>query len=167
MKKNNSSHISVLSILLATTLLCSCGNNVLLDDTRTFNNDTWLRFEPEQFEVTPKSTDDCYNFLLTLTIDTNRYHETGLPVMLEIDNSNHEKRTLFSTLVLRNHNGNWMGTFDEQGNLIITQAVRQYFFFSSTSPHTINVGQRTSKYEIHGIRSLNFKVEKAKLEYPE
>ena len=161
----NTKHL--LPILLVTLMLCSCGKNVLLDDTRTFADNTWKRFQPEQFELTPTSTDDCYNIIVTVTIDTSRYHETGLPIILELDNANHEKRTLFGTLVLRNHNGNWMGSFDEQGNLVIQQAIRQYFFFSSTTTHHISLGQRTSKYEIHGIRSLNLKVEKAKLEYPE
>ena len=157
----------LLSIVFATLILCSCGKKVLLDDTRTFANDTWLRFQPEQFEVTPASTDDCYNFIVTITIDTSRFHETGLPIIMELDNANHEKRTLFSTLVLRNHNGSWMGHFDDHGNLIVTQTVRQYLFFSSTATHSLSLGQRTSKYEIHGIRSLNLKIEKAKLEYPE
>lgn len=159
--------LRLFSLLLGVMLLCSCGKKVLLDDTRTFANDTWLRFQPEQFELTPSSTDDCYNFILTVTIDTSRFHETGLPIIMELDNANHEKRTLFSTLVLRNHNGSWMGNFDEQGYLVLTQSVRQYFFFSSTATHSLSLGQRTSKYEIHGIRSINLKIEKAKLEYPE
>ena len=157
----------ILPILLVSLLLGSCGKKVLLDETRTFDNDTWLRFQPEHFEVTPDNTDDCYNFILTVTIDTTRFRESGLPVMIEIDNSNHESRTLFSTLVLRNHNGNWMGEFDEDGHLVITQAVRQYFFFNTPTTHSINLGQRTNKYEIRGIHSIHFKVEKAKLEYPE
>jgi hypothetical protein len=157
----------LLSIVFATLILCSCGKKVLLDDTRTFANDTWLRFQPEQYEVTPASTDDCYNFILTITIDTSRFHENGLPIIMELDNANHEKRTLFSTLVLRNHNGSWMGKFDDHGNLVVTQTVRQYLFFSSNATHSLSLGQRTSKYEIHGIRSLNLKIEKAKIEYPE
>ena len=156
----------ILSLLILTTL-CSCGKKVILDEDRTFANDTWLRFQPEQFEVTPSSTDDCYNFLVTLTIDTNRYLESGLPLILELENAAHEKRTLFSTVVLRNHDGHWMGTFDENGSLVVTKMVRQYFFFSTASSHTITLGQRTNKYEIHGIRNLNFRIEKAKLEYPE
>ncbi len=154
-------------LLLAMLALCSCGKKVLLDETRTFANDTWLRFQPEQFEVTPHSTDDCYNLIVTITVDTSRFHENGLPILMELDNANHEKRTLFATLVLRNHNGNWMGHFDDHGNLVVTQTVRQYLFFSSTATHSLSLGQRTSKYEIRGIRNLNLKVEKAKLEYPE
>ena len=161
----NTKHL--LPILLVTLMLCSCGKNVLLDDTRTFADNTWMRFQPEQFELTPRSTDDCYNIILTITIDTSRYHASGLPIIMELDNSNHEKRTLFSTLVIRNHDGSWMGTFDNQGNLVVTQMVRQYLFFSSAVTHSLSLGQRTNKYEINGIRNLNLKVEKAKLEYPE
>ena len=158
-------HILLSLIVLST--LCSCGKKIILDEDRTFANDTWLRFQPEQFTVTPGSPDDCYNFLLTLTIDTARFHESGLPVMMEIASPDHEKRTLFSTILLRNYEGHWLGSFDEQGNITVTQAIRQYFFFNTATPHSISLGQRTNKYEIHGIRSLNLKVEKAKLEYPE
>ena len=157
----------VFSALCSLIVLCSCTNKVLLDDTRTFNNDTWLRFQPEHYEVAPTSTDDCYNFILTLHIDTSRYHENGLPVMMEVESQDHEKRTIFSTLVLRNHDGNWLGQFDEQGDLVITQKVREYFFFSTAKPHSINLSQRTHKYEINGIRSLNFKIEEAKVVYPD
>ena len=157
----------VLPILLISLLLGSCGKRVLLDETRTFANDTWFRFQPEKYELTPTSTEECYNFIVTVTIDTSRYHDTGLPIIMELDNANHEKRTLFGTIVLRNHNGNWMGSFDNYGNLIVQHTLRQYLFFSSATTHAVSLGQRTNKYEIHGIRSLNLKVERAKLEYPE
>ena len=158
---------TILSILLITLLFCACNKQVILDETRTFANDTWLRFQPELFELTPSSTDDCYNIILTVTFDTSRYHAPGLPIIIELDNSNHERRTLFGTMVLRNHNGSWMGSFDEQGDMVVSQPVRQYFFFSSAATHSLSLGQRTNKYEIHGIRNINLKVEKAKLEYPE
>ncbi|MBO4600194.1 MAG: hypothetical protein J5641_05600 [Bacteroidales bacterium] len=157
----------LIPLLLSLAAFCSCGKKVILDETRTFDRDTWMRFQPEKFEVTPTSTDDCYNFILTLHIDTSHYHETGLPIIMEIESQDHETRTLFSTLLLRSHDGNWLGTFDDRGDLVITQMVRQYFFFSTATTHSVSLGQRTSKYEIHGIRSLNFKIEQAKLEYPE
>lgn len=158
-------HIIISLIVFAT--LCSCSQKVILDENRTFNNDTWQRFQPEKFSVTPASTDDCYNFLVTVTIDTNRFHEAGLPIIMEIENADHEKRTLFSTLLLRNHEGHWLGAFDDNGTITITQMVRQFFFFNNTTPHSISLGQRTNKYEIYGISNLHFKIEKSKLEYPD
>lgn len=164
MKKHRLTPIAAL--LLASMTFISCGKKVILDETRTFSNDTWMRFQPEHFDVTPASTDDCYNFLVTVTLDTARYRENGLPVMMELESPDHERRTLFSTILLRNDRGSWMGEFGDDGLLTVTKMVRQYYFFSSTATHSLNLGQRTSKYEIHGIRSLNLHIERAKLDIP-
>ena len=165
MRKN----ISLLTLLavMTTALLCSCKNNTLLDETRTFANDTWLRFTPEHYSVEVANTEDCYNFTVNLTVDTSRYHQPAIPIMLEVESPSHEKRTMFATMVLRNAEGNWVGHWNDDGTLSITHPVRQYYFFNTTGSHSINLSQRTSKYEIHGIKSLSFKIEKAKLEYPE
>ena len=63
-------HLTLIA-LVASVLLCSCGNKTLLDETRTFTNDTWMRFTPEHFDIQATNTDDCYNFSVTLTIDTD------------------------------------------------------------------------------------------------
>ena len=87
--------------------------------------------------------------------------------MLEMQSPDRENRTLFTTLILRNHEGRWMGTFTDDGLLSITHPVRQYYFFNTTGTYTVNLSQRTHYYEIHGIKSLHFLITKAKLEYPE
>lgn len=162
----NTQHLTIIAFM-ATALLCSCGNKTLLDDTRTFANDTWMRFTPEHFDIHATSTDDCYNFNVTLTIDTARYRETALPIMIEMQSPEHEKRTLFSTILFRNHEGSWLGSFDDNGLLTVTQTVRQFYFFNTTGTHSLDLSQRTHRYEIHGIKSLNLNITKAKLEYPE
>lgn len=157
----------ILSIALFAFLLCACGNKTLLDENRTFANDTWMRFTPEHFDVPVSNTEDCYNFNVTLVIDTAVYHETALPIMMEIESPDNEKRTLFSTILLRNHEGSWLGHFGDDGLFTITQTVRQFYFFNTTGTHTVNLSQRTHRYEIRGIKSLHFSIVKAKLEYPE
>ena len=159
-------HITLWAIA-ATMMFCSCGNKTLLNETRTFADDTWMRFTPEHFDVQLGNTEDCYNFLVTLTIDTSRYHEISLPIMMEIESPEHEKRTLFSTILFRNHEGSWLGHFNDDGLLTVTQTVRQFYFFNTTGTHSVNLGQRTHRYEIRGIKSLQFSIVKAKLEYPE
>ena len=158
---------TILLAAVASLFLSSCSDKPLLDETRTFANDTWLRFSSEQFSVTSTNTDDCYNFTVTLLIDTARYRATSLPLMLEMQSPDRENRTLFTTLILRNHEGRWMGTFTDDGLLSITHPVRQYYFFNTTGTYTVNLSQRTHYYEIHGIKSLHFLITKAKLEYPE
>lgn len=153
--------------LLTLVLFCACGKNVLIDDTHSFNNAKWLRFEPESFSVEAPNTDDCFNFIVTLQIDTAAFHEAGLPLMIEVNSPVGDTRTLFSTLLLRNHENHWMGDINSQGILEVSQVVRQFYFFNSVGTHSINISQRTSKYEIHGINSIKFKVEKTKIVYPE
>lgn len=153
--------------ILTILLFCSCGKKTLFEESRTFNNDTWLRFQLEQYSVEANNTDDCYNFTVSITFDTSRFRETALPIMMEIESPDHEKRTLFSTILLRNNEGNWLGEFDDNGNICVSQMVRQFYFFNVKGKHSINLSQRTNKYEIHGIRDLNLLIEKAELEFPE
>lgn len=160
-------HLLTLLSVAAIVLFGSCDNKTLLDESRTFANGTWLRFTPEHYSVEVANTEDCYNFTVSLTVDTTRYRQPALPIMLEIESPSHERRTMFSTIVLRNAEGKWLGHWNDDGTLSITHAVRQYYFFNTTGSHSIDLSQRTSKYEIYGIKSLQFKIEKAKLEYPE
>ena len=166
MKSALSKSLFILSAAAILFLTSSC-NKTIFDETRTFANDTWMRFSPEKFEVNAPSTEDCYNFVVTLTIDTNIFHEAGLPIILEIANPENETRTMFATLLFRNHEGTVLGHLDENGNLVITQTVREYYFFNTTGVHHISLSQRTSKYEIHGIKQLNLHIEKSKLDYPD
>ena len=80
--------------------LSSCGPKTLLDETRTFQNDTWMRFTPEHYDIEAPNSEDCYNFTVSVTVDTSRYHQPSIPIMLEMESPNTEKRTLFSTLIL-------------------------------------------------------------------
>lgn len=153
--------------LLALFLLCSCGKQTILDSTHTFNQSKWLRFEPESFSAEAPNTDDCFNFIVSIQFDTTVYREAGLPLMMEITSPAGDTRTLFSTIVLRNHENHWMGEFDNNGMLNVTSVIKQFYFFNVVGTHTIKLSQRTSKYEIGGINNINLKIEKTKIEYPE
>ena len=167
MNKKSIAFPIILFSALSMILVSSCGKKTLLDETRTFPNDTWMRFTLEHYQVEAPNTEDCYNFTVSVTVDTSRYHEPAVPILMEIESPSNEKRTLFSTLVLRNQEGAWISHSNDDGTMTAIQTVRQFFFFNTKGIHSINLGQRTNKYEIHGIKSLNFKIEKAKLEYPE
>ena len=90
-------------LLLTAILFCSCGQKVLLDEESTFVNNKWMRFdEPVQFSFNNDNTEDFYNFIFSVSIDTNRYHQNGLPITVELCSPNGEVRTMFSDIVLRN-----------------------------------------------------------------
>ena len=162
MKKN-----TILLLMLGAMALCSCGQKTLLDETRTFANDTWLRFNPESYRVEAPNTEDCFNFTVSLTVDTARYREAAVPITMEIESPQGEKRTLFSTMIFRNAEGKTVAQSNPDGTLTATQNVRQFYFFNTTGQHKITLGQRTNKYEIRGIKALHFTIQEAKLEYPE
>lgn len=156
----------ILLFTFAALLFASCGNKVILDQTSQFKDDTWLRFQPENYAFNVKNIDDCYNFTVTVDVDTSRFHEAGLPLMLEIKSPEGETRTIFNTLLLRNHEGTLMGEFVD-GYLHVHQVVRQFYFFNIPGDYTVALSQRTNKYEIYGIHNASIRIEKAKLEYPE
>ncbi len=157
-----------LPLLLAAALFCSCGPKVLLDEDCTFAGNKWMRFdEPAKFTFNNDNTEDFYNFVFTVSVDTTRYHQNGLPITLELGSPNGETRTMFADIVLRNYQGNWLGEFDDQGILHVTQQIRQYYSFNAVGDYTVRISQRTNKYEIDGINGIHLKIEEAKIEYPE
>lgn len=154
-------------LCLTILLLVGCHHKTLLDDTHTFQNNTWIRFQPEHYSVEASNTESYYNIIATVVIDTARYHENALPTKMSIASPDGETRTCFSDIVLRNYNGNWMGEFDEQGYLVCSATLREYYSFNSTGTHTIDLEQRTSKYEIRGIQSVNLTIKEVSLDIPE
>lgn len=157
----------ILPILFAVLLLSSCGKKVILNETRTFDRNTWMRFQPETFQVEANTTEDCFNIYATVEIDTSLFKENGLPLMIEIKSPQGDSRTLFNTVLLRDHQGNWMGNFNDYGVITVSQMIRQFYFFNALGTHTFNLSQRTNKYEIQGINGITLKIEKTKIEYPE
>ena len=144
----------ILPLLFTLVLFCSCEQKVLLDEECTFPNNKWMRFdEPAQF-------------IFSASIDTSRYRQNGLPITLQLSSPNGETRTMFSDIVLRNYQGNWLGEFDEHGILHVSQQIRQFYSFNTQGDYTIKISQRTNKYEIDGINGIHLRIEEAKIEYP-
>ncbi|MCQ2295196.1 MAG: hypothetical protein MJZ67_06035 [Bacteroidales bacterium] len=156
----------LLSLLLPLLLLCSCNRGVLFEAHTDLPGDTWLRFEPLQYTINATSYEDCYNFTISADIDTAQFHEAGLPIMMTITSPDGETRTHFSSLLLRNHEGNWLGEFHD-GYLHINQLVRQFYFFNTKGDHTLSLSQRTNKYEIRGVHHIHVLVERVKVDLPE
>lgn len=157
----------LLLILLVALFFCSCSNKSIFDETHTFANNTWMRFEPEKFVLNVDNADDSYDLYVALTVDTSKYRERGLPLILTLESPEQETRTIFGSVILRNEDGSWLGDFNENGKLVCNHKLREYFFFNTPGEYNLEIGQRTSKYEIHGIESLRLNIVKAKLEYPE
>ena len=150
--------------ILATLLLFSC-SRVICDEDHSFENNTWMRFEPETFNFHIKNTDDCYNIIATLKVDTNQFHYKDLPLVVNMSSENGDQRMFYSHIALTDKEGKQMG--ETIGCYQTVKAkMREYVFFNTTGAQTIEVKQGTSKYELPGIVSFGIKVEKASMELP-
>ena len=138
-------------------LLVSCvsPNSTVFDQTVTLPNAKWMRFEPTAFSVDVPNVDDCYELIVALDIDTARYKQNSLPLIVRIASPSGETRTLFATAILHPQDGS-----------VYRQRIREYFYFNQRGVHSVSIGQQTSRYELAGIRSVGFTIRKAQLELP-
>ena len=149
-------------------LLSSCEHSdTVFQSTIDIAGGVWQRFEPRQIEADIPNADDCYELHISALIDTTAYCQPSLPLTIQITSPHGETRTLFASLPLHSRDGHSLGQPNGEGGvLLFNQRVREYFYFNHPGTHTVSIGQRTSRYEIRGIRQLQFTVRKAKLEYP-
>ena len=63
---------------LAALLFAACGNSILYDEERTFNNNVWNGFTPEVYTLDINNIEDYYNIDITVAVDTARYRFSPL-----------------------------------------------------------------------------------------
>lgn len=155
----------LLPILLSLIVLSSC-NKTAIKESRSFVNDTWMRFEPETFDFNINNVDNCYNIFMTVTIDTNKVKGPELPLVVNMTSDGGERRMFRTHITLKDRRGNRVGKMSGSMQTAETR-VREYVFFNHTGRQTVEVKQATSKYELPGVNNFGIRVEKAKLVYPE
>lgn len=153
-------------LILLALLLGACQNKSILDETRTFANSNWQRFEPETFEANINNIDDCYDLYVDAVIDTATYRDKTLPIIMSIFAPNGERRTIVGTIQVVNKNGTFMGTVDG-GQVTCTQKIRDYLYFNNAGSHKFEISQRTSHYDLRGVRSMTFRIVKSDLKLPD
>lgn len=154
--------------LLAALFFAACGPKTLVDQQHDFPNNTWPRFDaPAKFSFDCTNVESFFNITISAVVDTARYRQNGLPLTLQLQSPNGEQRTLFCDIVLRNYQGTWLGEFDENGLLHVSQAVRQYYSFNNAGKYHLDISQRTNKHPILGIHSIHLNIQEAQMKYPE
>ena len=151
-----------LFILLGIVLLCSCKGN-LVDDERTFDNNIWNKFTPEEFDVNVTNIEDYYNIDVTAAIDTAVYRYNTLPMLIKLDSPNGELRSFYAELPFV-ENGRPRGEMHD-GYRVADRRLRAFFSFNSIGTHHMTVSQTTSQYDLEGIHSIHVTISKADLKY--
>lgn len=138
-------------------LLTSCGKKVLIDETHEFNNNCWLRFEPETFMFDVNDTDKSKCVSVTLRYDTSLYTNEVLPLVVDFFIDSTEKHNIAPSIRLRDAKGMLRGTAIGKF-CTVTDTIDSRRIYNAQGRYTYKIKQRTSKFEIYGISSLNFKV---------
>lgn len=158
---------SYLMGLLCLLLFISCKSDILVEEQRVFDNNTWMRFEMENFNVKVDNVEECYDIYLNLTVDTSQLKENVVPLNFNLYSPNGERR-MFRTLInIINKNGLLLGDTQDDGYVYFNHKARSYFFFNAEGEYTFEVGQATNRYELRGIKSVELIIKRAELVYPE
>lgn len=153
--------LRLLTIITVAILSASCGSRTVLDETKPFTNNCWMRFEPVEFTTPKVDPNKAYRISLTLRYDTTKIRGNELPLLVMFYADSNEHHTITPDLQLRDKKGTLLGNTVAQ-YCTVSDTIDYYRRFSHAEPYTYKIKQRTSKYELYGIASISMKVEKLK-----
>lgn len=150
------------SLFILAISLTACGNQVVLDEERTFDA-PWHRFTPLQFEVDIPNPDLYFHIDYTVTVDTALFRYNRLPLVVDIYSADGTHRHISPVVALK-ENGRWKGQ-QEGPDRVITARIHNFFTFNQRGTYRYEIKQATSQYDLEGVRALHVRIEEAKLEY--
>ena len=152
----------LISAILAVALLAvSCGSRTVLDETVPFANNCWKRFEPVEFTIPKVNPDKAYRICLTIRYDTTRLTSSALPLLVMFYADSNEHHTIIPDLELRDQKGRRLGHTVGQF-CTVCDTIDHYRRFNHAEPYVYKIKQRTSKYELYGVASIQMKAETVK-----
>jgi len=143
-------------------IMSGCSDKVVFEEKHNFPNSTWMRFDPENFEVNIKNITDCYDIYFSVTVDTNVIRINNLPLVVNIEDSEGSRRVFMSDIIFQNKKGESMGK--TIGSFEYTARAREYFYFNSKGIHKFSIKNSTQFYELKGIASIGMKIEKSNMD---
>ena len=161
---NNRLTTTLSIILLLCLAMTACSRNkTLIEEEREFAGHVWNRFTPEKYEFDVHDKDEYYNIDLTVTVDTDLFRYSSLPLTVNLYSPTSEHRMFYAEIPLK-ENGRWKGEAEE-GMRKVTSHIRTFFSFNTEGNHKLEIGQATSQYDLEGIRSMDLNIYTVKLDY--
>lgn len=143
----------------ATLLLVACNSRTAIDEQHAFAGDSWLRFEPVQFQADINDASETYCVSVTLRYDTNLLTDPALPLMVEFYIDSLESHSFPSTIRLRDRRGQLRGT--TIGNYCtVCDTIDRVRTYNQPGTYTYSIIQRTSRYEQRGVASVGLRIER-------
>ena len=148
---------TLLLFCAAAALFVGCGKRTVTDETHSFGENRWMRFEPEVFKVDIRNTDKQYVISATVTYDTNIFSASELPLVVDFFADSNELHNFMPSIRLKTKKGALRGSSVGQFQTV-TDTIDRCRTFNKPGTYPYRIKQGTSKYQIDGISSLNFKV---------
>lgn len=153
-------------LLLLLPMLCSCGKTIF-HESHTFKNDTWMRFEPETFNIGIRNVDEYYDIVMTVSVDTTIYTAPNFPLVVNMTSDEGEIRMVYADIQLfEPKSGKRVGEMEGPVQTASGKAWK-YLCFNRKGNFKLDVKQGTSKYEIAGVKGFAVDVVKAQMVMPE
>lgn len=158
MKKND----TILLSLIACALFSACNNTTIVDEKRNFNDNTWLRFEAEEYTLNITDVNAYYNTIATLCYDTSYITERSLPLVVDFYSDTNELHNFTTQIKLRDKNGRLRGQTIGQ-YCTVSDTIDHYRLYSREATYTYKIKQGTSRYALRGLSSIEVQIEKSKI----
>ncbi len=150
----------IISILIA-ILLTSCGSNPYYQKSKTFENNTWARFDILSFDF-PVKIKNNFDFYLAFS-HTNKYLYSFIDVNITILTPDGEVRSREYHYRLKNTKLNWKG--DKSGDTWnIKLPIRKDFLFNKSGTCKIKIENKMQKFKTLGIVKAGLVVKKSSSE---
>lgn len=145
----------ILKIVLLLVVLVSCGcrpKQPILEETVSFTNHAWNRFNKVPFKIAVRNPDTYYDILLRVSfIDGFPYDE--IPVNTVLKSPDGQVNVMRKVLGTHNADGGYAGSV--YGDVwTVEKAVHSHRKFGKEGEYTFEVEHLTQYYDLEGIVSV-------------
>lgn len=148
----------ILIIYILIILISACDNKIHYDYSWKFKNKSWNRFSELNFEFPVNESGSRYNIYLLIKLD-ELFSGDELLINTAFYTPSGEERFTKYDIKVKDKNGEFIG--EKQENQIeLKFPLRKDFRFSKDGICRLEVGNRMTKIETHGIIGIGIIVEK-------
>lgn len=163
MKHFNFNFLLILSILFLVSISCQHKNKekVIFEKSFYFQKKSWNRFQKDSIEFNIKDTHSEYDIIAE--IEHEKIQDMNvLPISISIYAPDQSFSSFATSIALTNKDGKYIGK-DNNSFITVNQNIISKRVFQEAGTYKIVFNQRTSKYNIIGVKSLKLKVVKKDL----
>ena len=148
-----------IALLFLSTLVASCGRNVIYTDSSEMNNNVWNLSNTVVFEYDNADTEQKTDVDFLIRTTPNYPYRN---IYLFVSSFSPEGKSITDTLeyILADEKGNWYG--NGTGNIrSLSLPFRQNVFFSEMGTYTFRVSHGMRDVDLKGVADISIRVSKS------